>query len=540
MTTPSKRKATWLSAVAVIVVLLTIVVRVRRLDIPLERDDGEYAYAGQLILQGVPPYALVYNMKFPGIYYAFAGVVGLFGQTQTAVHLGLLVVNLLTTLFVLLIGRRLFDPQAAAGAAAAFAVLSLSPSVAGLAAHATHFVLLPALAGIWVLLCALNGGRPRAFLMSGVLLGVAMLMKQHGAAFLIFAVALVAWKRLRAPAADRKRWLVESVMIGAGAAIPLAVTAATLLASGVFSRFWLWTFHYASQYVSERSAVDAPAYLARGVLNAAATGWPVWALAAIGLTLLSGDATRRRNGLIVAGLLGCSFLGTVPGFYFRPHYFILMLPAIALLAGAAPQALGRVLARRGAEATARAAGAIALVAALAAAIGLDGERLFVMTPARLMRSVYHQNPFPEALEIARYLEARVAPGETIAVFGSEPEIFFYTGRRSATGYIYMYPLMENQDLAATMRKDMLREIEAARPAYAVFVGINTSWIDHPSSDTKALDAMMDYAEAKFEDVGLLEILGPDHTEARWEGQLAGYAPQSPYRIVVLKRRAAPG
>ena len=34
----------------------------------LEHDDGEYAHAGQLILQGPPQYQLVDNMKFPGTY----------------------------------------------------------------------------------------------------------------------------------------------------------------------------------------------------------------------------------------------------------------------------------------------------------------------------------------------------------------------------------------------------------------------------------------------------------------------------------------
>lgn len=37
---------------------------------PLERDEGEYAYAGQLMLQGIPPYQLAYNMKLPGTYAA--------------------------------------------------------------------------------------------------------------------------------------------------------------------------------------------------------------------------------------------------------------------------------------------------------------------------------------------------------------------------------------------------------------------------------------------------------------------------------------
>ena len=36
-------------------------VRWRLLGMPLERDEGEYAYAGQLLLQGIPPYQLAWN-----------------------------------------------------------------------------------------------------------------------------------------------------------------------------------------------------------------------------------------------------------------------------------------------------------------------------------------------------------------------------------------------------------------------------------------------------------------------------------------------
>ncbi|HEX9047764.1 MAG TPA: hypothetical protein VF988_12125, partial [Verrucomicrobiae bacterium] len=64
--------------------------RLRLLDFPLERDEGEYAYAGQLILQGVPPYAEAYNMKFPGTYLAYAGIMALFGQSPAGIHFGVL------------------------------------------------------------------------------------------------------------------------------------------------------------------------------------------------------------------------------------------------------------------------------------------------------------------------------------------------------------------------------------------------------------------------------------------------------------------
>src|SRR5437016_11576238 len=72
-----------------IVIAVVVFIRIRLLGIPLERDEGEYAYAGQLMLQGIPPYKLAYNMKFPGTYAAYAVIMSIFGQTIFGIHLGL-------------------------------------------------------------------------------------------------------------------------------------------------------------------------------------------------------------------------------------------------------------------------------------------------------------------------------------------------------------------------------------------------------------------------------------------------------------------
>ncbi|HVH50107.1 MAG TPA: hypothetical protein VM781_00455, partial [Candidatus Bathyarchaeia archaeon] len=63
----------WLGfALLGLVILLFAGIRWRLREMPLERDEGEYAYAGQLILQNIPPYELAYNMKLPGTYVAYA------------------------------------------------------------------------------------------------------------------------------------------------------------------------------------------------------------------------------------------------------------------------------------------------------------------------------------------------------------------------------------------------------------------------------------------------------------------------------------
>src|SRR2546426_11802123 len=112
-----------------LVILFVTIIRIRLREMPLERDEGEYAYSGQLILQGIPPYKLSYNMKLPGIYAAYALIMLFFGQTAAGIHLGLLAVNVVSIVLIFFLGRKLLDLNGGIVAAATFALLSLSVSV---------------------------------------------------------------------------------------------------------------------------------------------------------------------------------------------------------------------------------------------------------------------------------------------------------------------------------------------------------------------------------------------------------------------------
>src|SRR5881409_3008962 len=100
-------------AVLLLAVGLAAAVRVRLIGVPLERDEGEFAYAGQLLLRGIPPYRFAYNMKLPGTYAAYAAIMSVCGQTARGIHLGLLAVNLATVVLLYLLAHRLFDERTA-------------------------------------------------------------------------------------------------------------------------------------------------------------------------------------------------------------------------------------------------------------------------------------------------------------------------------------------------------------------------------------------------------------------------------------------
>src|ERR1035438_1900019 len=106
------------AAILALVLLLTAVLRIHTFPIPLERDEGEYSYAGQLMLQGIPPYSIACNMKLPGTYAAHALNMAIFGQTIEGVHAGLLVWNAGAIVLMFFLARRLFGTTGALAAAA--------------------------------------------------------------------------------------------------------------------------------------------------------------------------------------------------------------------------------------------------------------------------------------------------------------------------------------------------------------------------------------------------------------------------------------
>jgi hypothetical protein len=497
-------------ALAIIAFTLVIAIRIRLLGIPLERDEGEYAYAGQLILQGIPPYKLAYNMKFPGTYAAYALIMSIFGQTIHAIHLGLLLINVATIALIFLVGRRLINTMAGVTAAASYAVLSVSPSVLGLAAHATNFVILPILGGILLLLKEQRVTTSEPFqpkqlvrlFASGLLFGIGALMKQPGLLFIPLGAIYIVWNDL-SHRLSLNRMLLRILIFVTGAAFPLGVTVLVLWYAGAFDKFWFWTINYAWQYGSLVPLSQAPQIFFRSANEVILTGWPIWILAGIGALTGLLDQRIRASILFLIGFLFFSALAVCPGFYFRTHYFILVLPAVSLLAGAAVSKLSEIL--KGRVILIRLVLVLLFAVGLSVPILLDKKIFFDVSPNQACGLIYPDNPFLESVRIGTYVHEHTEPGDTIAVVGSEPEIYFYSHRHSATGYIYTYGLMEPQKYAQQMQQEMIREIEAARPKYLISVAMVYSWLRRPDSAEAIFNWANQYMAQNYTPAGFVNI-----------------------------------
>jgi hypothetical protein len=528
---------------------VVLFVRVRLLPFPLERDEGEYAYAGQLLLDGIPPYKLAYNMKMPGTYLAYAAIMAAFGQTPQGIHLGLLAVHVGSLLLLFLIARKLFGLSGAGLATSAYALMGLSPSYFGLAAHATHFVLLPALMGIWLLLRFDGDRRVRLCFASGCCFGIAFLMKQPGMFFGFFGGLYLAWLCYRerplrtSSTAQRVRNL--SLRLGSfsvGCVLPFLAVCAWLKVAGVFPQFWFWTITYARQYAAILTLAQGWSYYLRdNLLRIFLAAVLLWIGVLTGMGVLCFVRMEKDRRVFLAGFVVFSLLAVCPGFYFRNHYFILLLPAAALLIGLAvswgekwfePTPWWKLLPL--------------LIGVLACAESLLAYHnvLFSLAPVEACRAVYPQRSFAEAVDVGRYLRHNTQPTERIAIIGSEPEIYFYAHRLSSSGYIYMYPFMEPQPFAQHMQANMIREIEQNPPAYLVVVAVPDSlcsihyWDSATGPRQRLLAWVGSYVADNMEPVGLLQIDEDEAHAAARRTQAAAAPLDSSLYISVFKRKSS--
>jgi hypothetical protein len=489
-------------AVLLLVLIVVAAIRWRLREMALERDEGEYAYFGQLMLDGFPPYGVAYNMKLPGTYAAYAVVLAVLGSSAGAVHLGLIAVNAATIVLVFALGRRLFDEWTGAVAAAVYGVTSLSPAFLGLAAHATHFVVLAGLAGLWLVLRAVESRRTTTFAAAGVALGLAFVMKQQGAAFVLFGVAYLLARGLRS--SDRA-WIRGLVALTLGALAPYAITCVVLALCGVFRAFWWWTFDYARAYGSFATLDDGWRNLKSVAPGAWSANWAAIGLAAVGALAVARDRSSRPRAGFLFGALICTIPAVCAGLHFRHHYFILLLPLVALFAGAAIFHLRSALASQAPRSLLDASLGLAVAAVCACPLLHDRQVLFELDPASAARAIYPGNPLVESLELAHYIADHTQPDDRICVFGSEPQIYFYAHRRGATGYIYTYPLMEPHALAGKMQDEMIAEIEAARPKFLLKVNVAKSWLMRPTSDKRLFTWAERYLAQGYTVIGAVKL-----------------------------------
>ncbi len=515
--------------------LIIIFIRARFLGVPLERDEGEYAYMGQLLLNGYAPYEQAYNMKYPGTAIMYALFTSIFGATAKGIHTGLLVTNLVSISLVYLVAKNWMNKTAAIMSAVCFGVLSLGYQILGFALHATHFVTLFALAGAWLLLEAFKKERLSLYFWGGIFFSLSFIMKQSGMFFMGFAfmatsIHLFLNGRLFKPDGYKKLAIITLGLI-----LPFVIMLFWIYASGAFDKFWFWTYTYLKEYGTYITFSRGIELFIIQIKNQLAGKYILYLVSILGfLTILFPKITSKETKILMILFIIFSFLTVVPGLYFRAHYFITLLPALSICAGFFVENVSEQKLIQSSISKTMGIGIIVLGCIVA--LAHDKEYLFKLKPNEISRNIYGLNPFPESGPIAKYIKSNSNEKDRIAVVGSEPQIYFLSERVSSTGYIYTYNMMETHQFSEQMQKEMAKEIETNPPKFIVYVLVPTSWSRTDNSNMFIFNWTQDYLDKNYIKTGVVDFISKEEVIYKWDAEATNYSPRSQIFINVYKRK----
>jgi 4-amino-4-deoxy-L-arabinose transferase-like glycosyltransferase len=321
-----------------IVTLFLLILRISFLDLPLERDESAYAYLGKRASEGLAPYRDYYEMKPPLLFYGYSLLNLIFGYSATGLRWAACFLTLLMCAAVYLIGRTWFGAKYGWVAALALAIFSASPRVSMVFAESELLVMSLVLFGIWFLSRLLNeDARPQQewgyLIAAGVLLGAGVMIKQSAVFFLGFAAIVLillatgdSWREKLLALIRRGLWF------SLGAIAPVLLCLAIVLGFGVWEEFAFWNIEYPNLYTQSDTNDTAEVNLLQASFTKLIEQQVLlWVCAGLGVLALALRGLKLKLSIALLALVLFSFLTITPGQRYYLHYWIQLVPALALL-----------------------------------------------------------------------------------------------------------------------------------------------------------------------------------------------------------------
>jgi hypothetical protein len=486
---PSRQ--TWIVVVLGALALLIAIARLHTYHEPLERDITSAAVIGHELLAGRTLYADMWDHKPPAIHVTHALAILLVGHGSSAIYL-LNVVAAITTLLGVYVAASAVGGVAAGLWGAVF--WTLVSGDAWLQANQPNAEVFINACAAWAFaLLVRAGGQPRIWrvLTIGGLLALGSLYKPVA----IAPAALLALAHVVAPGpgCSRRRALGDALMIGGvGAAAWLGISA-YFAARGHFAHFYQAVFAY-NRYYSSRYYLDDYTFSTQSTLDILVNSFHPDSLfpgvlllgAPLAVFTLAGAVRGAISGphrpwLLLLGLaIGTHLAVALPG-QWRPHYYQLWLPLLAIGAGwaVASVALSGRIPRW-----------VPSAVASAAVVLLISQQLpLYQVPPETWSRLKYGELFILEQKLGRELRTLLAPGETFYEWGAEPGLYFESLHSPPSGAFYAFPIIDGP-VAAPLTVRAVADLDRRSPT--VFV-VNRDFlfqgrIRHP---------VLDWAEPRY-------------------------------------------
>jgi hypothetical protein len=523
------------------VLLLTItVIRMKFLNIPYERDEGAYSLYGKQLLEGKIPYQDFYEQKFPGIFYFYAMMELIFGYSVPQMHTGFIVLNLASIVCIFIAARRMFGSSAAAIiGAATFAFVSMTPNLSGFTIQAEHGVAFFTSVGILLYTYVRTHTQWYWYFLMGLALGSAFMVKTSGLFLMTWGGAVVLIDFFFTPGRNWKRLFVHLLSYGVGAFLVVGTLFLLVYLKGSFRDMIIWVYEMPKYYVNRipfDEGIKYFGYSRDAIVQNHKFFW-VHSLLALPICLLP-QVTWREKGLILS-LAALSFLTIVPGYYFYGHYWIQLIPGLAILAAFTVSHICRLISAKTKFTANKITYAYLLVFGLLTFVHVNRQKQYYFNPNYeiILRSVYGNNPFPETMEIARYINSVAKPEDALGVFGSEPQLFIYTNKPSPTRHVFFSTIVGTVPQHHQWQREFVADMERVKPKYFIFYKHSVSLLIQPNTDQYVLEWANKFIAENYNVVGVVDM--PDgtlHSTYAWGKDAQTFQPKGQNVIYILERK----
>jgi len=467
------------------IILLTVAIRLPALLHPQPLDsEAMYSVVANEIVDGGRPYADAVERKPPLLFWTYAAVFKIAGKFNwKALHLFALVWTLCAMAGLYVIGRELFDRNTGLIAALFYSVFQPWGLWSNLSADGEMLMNLPII-WAWAIAFRRNSSRMRPELFAaGALLGAAFLLKQPAA---IAAVPLGIYLLLPSYRASRSltrtNSIIQAAMLTAGFFAALGLATIILWKQGILHEAVYWTIagNDVPHVFWQKGVVRTLAFLVAclplviGSIMACRDGDEIWA-----------GKMPERTALL--GLLVASVIGAAAGARFYPHYYVQLIPPLALLAAFYYAGLwSRTIQPPNWLLRPRVTYALlALTVITFSIIHWAG-----LAPRRLPS------------EAGRYLFTHSNPEDRIFVWGQKMNIYLDAHRRPASRYITTFPLtghvfggrVPGLDIRSRILpgawSNLQQDFARHPPAYIVDVQADPKTAESPVSDFPILAKLL--------------------------------------------------
>ncbi|MCR4280409.1 MAG: glycosyltransferase family 39 protein [Candidatus Komeilibacteria bacterium] len=418
-----KKYSPW-SVISVIGITIFFIVSTwNSLAMPMHGDEGSYAYTAWQLTNDNPPYSTSYDVKPPVLYYLYTLPTIISPHSIVPIRIMGIISLALTILIISLIAQKEWGARAAHIAAWLSVPILTLPHLLTQVTSAEKLLLLPLLASTLFSLYYVNNNHKWPWILSGALGMIAILIKPTCVLLLLF-IWLYALRRHHSQNGNLRQVGFQAILIGLGSLSVLLISLAYFVQKNILPALWENTVIFPLYFFQVFSAeID---YLLRFLKSFLTHWWLIFIYIAIGL-LLKG---KHILFYIVLCLLGLITVYKFPS----GHYYFIVLPFF-ILAGAG--SLTTIIARLKSQ---QLHWRLLIVAVTIMVMIWPIKMQYFLTPNKLSYWIYGNTLYIDAVNVAAYIQSQTTAEEKILVLGSEPQIYYLSGRQSVTRFINHFPI----------------------------------------------------------------------------------------------------